>query len=125
MEGSDVIIAINSDEKAPIMEFSNYALIGNAAELLPALTEAFRERIAPRGQAGSEDMGTGPPKPDSPSGTRPDGMPCGMPSGRRDRARVGYTGSATVGRFALARGDMSEKFDVIVVGAGPAGNAAA
>jgi len=46
MEGADVIVAINNDEKAPIMEFSNYALIGNAAELVPALTEAFRSRIA-------------------------------------------------------------------------------
>ena len=40
MEGSDVIVAINTDEKATIMDFSNYALIGNAAELVPALTEA-------------------------------------------------------------------------------------
>ena len=46
MEGADVIVAINNDEKAPIMDFSNYALIGNATELLPALTEAFRSRIA-------------------------------------------------------------------------------
>jgi electron transfer flavoprotein alpha subunit len=46
MEGSDVIVAINTDEKATIMDFSNYALIGNAAELVPALTEAFRKRIA-------------------------------------------------------------------------------
>ncbi|HSW33001.1 MAG TPA: electron transfer flavoprotein subunit alpha/FixB family protein [Steroidobacteraceae bacterium] len=46
MDGSDVIVAINSDEKATIMEFSNYALIGNAAELVPALTEALRDRIA-------------------------------------------------------------------------------
>jgi len=46
MEGSDVIIAINTDEKSTIMDFSNYALIGSAAELVPALTEAFRKRIA-------------------------------------------------------------------------------
>ena len=46
MEGSDVIIAINTDEKATIMDFCNYALIGNAVELVPALTEAFRQRIA-------------------------------------------------------------------------------
>jgi electron transfer flavoprotein alpha subunit len=46
MEGADVIIAVNNDEKAPIMDFSNYALIGNAVDLLPALTEAFRSRIA-------------------------------------------------------------------------------
>ena len=46
MDGADVIVAINTDEKATIMDFSNYALIGNAAELVPALTEAFRSRIA-------------------------------------------------------------------------------
>lgn len=46
MEGADVIVAINNDAQAPIMDFSNYALVGNAAELLPALTEAFRRRIA-------------------------------------------------------------------------------
>lgn len=46
MEGSDVIVAINTDEKATIMDFSNYALIGSAADLVPALTEAFRRRIA-------------------------------------------------------------------------------
>jgi electron transfer flavoprotein alpha subunit len=46
MEGADVIVAINSDEKAAILDFSNYALIGNAAELLPALIEAFRSHIA-------------------------------------------------------------------------------
>jgi len=46
MEGADVIVAINSDERATILDFSNYALIGNAAELLPALAEAFRSRIA-------------------------------------------------------------------------------
>jgi electron transfer flavoprotein alpha subunit len=46
MEGSDVIVAINTDEKATIFDFSNYALVGNAAELVPALTAAFRERIA-------------------------------------------------------------------------------
>src|SRR5512137_856063 len=46
MESSDVIVAINTDEKATIMDFCNYALIGNAAELVPALTDAFRRRIA-------------------------------------------------------------------------------
>ena len=46
MESSDVIVAINTDEKATIMDFSNYALIGSAADLVPALTEAFRRRLA-------------------------------------------------------------------------------
>lgn len=46
MESADIIVAINNDAQAPIMDFSNYALIGNAMDILPALTEAFRERIA-------------------------------------------------------------------------------
>ncbi len=45
MEGADVIAAINFDEKAPIFEFSNYAMVGNALELLPALTKAFEARL--------------------------------------------------------------------------------
>lgn len=45
MESADVIVAINNDASAPIMDFSNYALIGNAMDILPALTDAFRARI--------------------------------------------------------------------------------
>ena len=46
MEGADVIAAINVDVNAPIFEFSNYALVGNALELLPALQTAFANRLA-------------------------------------------------------------------------------
>ncbi len=46
MEGADVIAAINVDANAPIFEFSNYALVGNALELLPALQSAFARRLA-------------------------------------------------------------------------------
>ena len=46
MEGADVIAAINVDANAAIFEFSNYALIGNALELLPALQTAFAARLA-------------------------------------------------------------------------------
>lgn len=46
MEGADVIAAINVDAAAPIFEFSNYALVGNALELLPALQSAFAARLA-------------------------------------------------------------------------------
>jgi electron transfer flavoprotein alpha subunit len=48
VEGSDVIIAINSDPKAPIMDFATYAVVGDALQILPALTEALRERIGRR-----------------------------------------------------------------------------
>jgi electron transfer flavoprotein alpha subunit len=46
MESSDVIIAINEDPNAPIFDFAHYALVGNAMQILPALTDAFREYLA-------------------------------------------------------------------------------
>ncbi|MCL2829829.1 MAG: electron transfer flavoprotein subunit alpha/FixB family protein [Betaproteobacteria bacterium] len=46
MEGSDVIVAINNDTNAPIFGFSNYALVGNALELLPALTASFKRHLS-------------------------------------------------------------------------------
>ena len=46
MEGSDVIIAINSDPNAPIFDFATYGIVGNAMTVLPALTEAFRQQLA-------------------------------------------------------------------------------
>lgn len=45
MEGADVIAAINLDANAPIFDFANYALIGNAQDLLPALQAAFTRRL--------------------------------------------------------------------------------
>lgn len=51
VEGSDVIIAINSDPKAPIMEFATYGVVGDALQILPALTDALRERQALRAAA--------------------------------------------------------------------------
>lgn len=38
--------AINVDTNAPIFDFANYALVGNALELLPALQAAFEKRLA-------------------------------------------------------------------------------
>ncbi|MEW5791726.1 MAG: electron transfer flavoprotein subunit alpha/FixB family protein [Pseudomonadota bacterium] len=46
MEGSDVIIAINSDPNAPIFDFATYGIVGDALQILPALTAAFRSRLA-------------------------------------------------------------------------------
>jgi len=46
MEGSDVIIAINSDPNAPIFDFATYGIVGNAMQILPALTDAFRQQFA-------------------------------------------------------------------------------
>jgi electron transfer flavoprotein alpha subunit len=49
MEGSDVIVAINTDREAPIFDFADYGILGNALEVLPALTEAFKRRLAKTG----------------------------------------------------------------------------
>jgi electron transfer flavoprotein alpha subunit len=46
MEGSDVIIAINSDPNAPIFDFATYGIVGNAMQILPALTDAFRQQLS-------------------------------------------------------------------------------
>jgi hypothetical protein len=78
--GSDVIIAINSDPNAPIFDFATYAIVGNAMQILPALTEAFSSTWPwPR---------------------------CAQVDAKRSRK-------------------CAQKFDVIVIGAGPSGNAAA
>lgn len=44
-EGADVILAINSDPNAPIFDFATHAVVADALEMLPALTEAFRQRL--------------------------------------------------------------------------------
>ena len=52
MDASDVIIAINSDPDAPIFGFATYGIVGNAMTILPALTEAFRQKLAAGKKAG-------------------------------------------------------------------------
>ena len=84
MESSDVIIAINEDPNAPIFDFATYGIVGNAMQILPALTDAFRQHLATVQARGLTS------------------------AWRASRGRI-----------------MSEQFDVIVVGAGPSGNAAA
>ena len=48
MEASDVIVAINTDANAPIFDFAHYGIVGNALQVLPALTQAFAEHLAQR-----------------------------------------------------------------------------
>lgn len=48
MEGADVIVAINTDANAPIFDFAHYGIVGNAMQVLPALTDAFSAHIAAR-----------------------------------------------------------------------------
>jgi electron transfer flavoprotein-quinone oxidoreductase len=73
-----VIVAINTDPNAPIFDFAHYGIVGNAMQVLPVLTEAFRTHLD-------------------------------------KRIRKGLSPRSTHG----------EKFDAIVVGAGPSGNTAA
>jgi electron transfer flavoprotein alpha subunit len=46
VEGSDLIVAINTDKNAPIFEFAHMGIVTDAIKLLPALTEAFRRRLS-------------------------------------------------------------------------------
>jgi hypothetical protein len=46
--GSDVIVAINTDPNAPIFDFAHYGIVGNAMQVLPALTQAFRTHLDKR-----------------------------------------------------------------------------
>ena len=43
MKGSECIVAINSDNKAPIFDVAHYALCGDVNEIVPSLIEKIRE----------------------------------------------------------------------------------
>lgn len=43
MEESDVIIAINKDETAPIFEVADYGVVGDATKIVPLFTESVRK----------------------------------------------------------------------------------
>ena len=46
MEESDIIIAINKDETAPIFDVADYGIVGDLNKILPALTENIKEAKA-------------------------------------------------------------------------------
>ena len=48
MEDSDVIIAINKDENAPIFEVADYGIVGDVTKILPLFTEKLKEELALR-----------------------------------------------------------------------------
>ncbi|MCI8293232.1 MAG: electron transfer flavoprotein subunit alpha/FixB family protein [Hespellia sp.] len=46
MEESDLIVAINKDETAPIFEVADYGIVGDLNKILPQLTEQIKEAVA-------------------------------------------------------------------------------
>ena len=45
MEESDIIIAINKDESAPIFDVADYGIVGDALKIVPKLTEAIKAQV--------------------------------------------------------------------------------
>lgn len=46
MEESDIIVAINKDESAPIFDVTDYGVVGDLNKIVPMLTEKIKEAKA-------------------------------------------------------------------------------
>jgi len=44
MKDAALIVAVNTDPRAPIFRVAHYGIVADALEVLPALTEAIRSR---------------------------------------------------------------------------------
>ena len=48
MKTSDVIVAINKDEEAPIFSVANYGIVGDLYKVLPVMIEEIQKVLASR-----------------------------------------------------------------------------